>query len=162
MTDFHSIYQQEINVLANSMRGRQMRNIWKNKQPKALHFSDILLVMSVIEILLILPIPLFTGDCWSLYKVEKKCWEGVKKGTLQKKERPLAKNQSVARLKSVGNAEVPGKSVSEIDPVVHIHTIPLRLTGFRVNIGVRFWNKLLVQNVVGIKSEVKAVAILQI
>ena len=45
MIDFHSIYQQEINVLANSMKGRQMRKISKNKRVKPFYSPDILLII---------------------------------------------------------------------------------------------------------------------
>jgi len=63
MTDFDSIYQQEINVFANSMRGRQMRKKWKNARPKPLYLSEILKDIPVFQISLILTIPLFMRDC---------------------------------------------------------------------------------------------------
>ena len=63
MIDFHSIYQQEINVLANSMKGRQMRKICKNKQVNSFYSPDILLLIRGAGIFPIWSIPLFMRDC---------------------------------------------------------------------------------------------------
>ena len=138
MTDFHSIYQQEINVLANSMRGRQMSKNHKNKQENPLYISVLLVFTKMIEISCFLINPLFTGLCQGLQELEKKVAAWLqKKGALPLEKRPLVKNYLLALLKLVGNTNVPGKSVSEIDPVIHIHTVPFSLSGFGVNIGVR-------------------------
>jgi len=40
MAVLNFIYQQEINVLANSMNGRQMRNISKKAPGKLMYFID--------------------------------------------------------------------------------------------------------------------------
>jgi len=50
MAVFHSIYQQEINDLANSMRGRQMSKNHKNNQEKLLYLSVLLVFTNMIEL----------------------------------------------------------------------------------------------------------------
>ena len=72
MAVFHSIYQQEINDLANSMRGRQMSKNHKNNQEKPLYVTVLLVFTKMIEISCFLINPLFTGLCYDLIEVEKK------------------------------------------------------------------------------------------
>jgi hypothetical protein len=79
MTDFHSIYQQEINVLANSMRGRQMRKLRENKHPKPLYLPDMLNFIPAPEIFLILTILLFMRVARPHHRMEKKSLLRVKK-----------------------------------------------------------------------------------
>ena len=72
---------------------------------------------------------------------------GLKKWRLLRLKQPPDKNYAFPGLKSIGNANVPGKPVTKIYPIGHIHTHVFRFPCFRMNVGVGLRNKLIVQNV---------------
>ena len=73
MIDFLSIYQQEINADANSMKCREMRKLQKYIPDNPLYSIDLLYFSFYLQNSRILSIPLFTRDCYS--------WSGMKKNT---------------------------------------------------------------------------------